>query len=468
MQSQGLKGSLILVIEDEGLLRKSILRFLEGMGAEVTGAASLEEAVNVLEAGDAFDFVLMDIHLPDGESLDLLRDGELNPSIGIVVMTAEGGVETAVKAMRLGAGDFLTKPFEIEELPLVFERLRRSRQHSRLESHRKAQASADQGGYFFGERLGALRSQLDRILETDHRLGSELPPILLQGETGTGKSSLARWIHENGPRASGPFVEVNCAALPENLAESELFGYEKGAFTDARTDRLGLFEAAEGGTLLLDEIAALSAPIQAKLLTAIETRNIRRVGGVRAIKVDVRLIAASLESLPEAVAQRRFREDLYHRLDLLTLSLPALREFPDDLDALCDFLLDRLRKRYRRKKISVSACGRRRVRAVSWPGNIRELSHELERALIFEQGDVLDLERLAPLAGFNSGDDTSVPVLKNPGWSLPEEGFELESALKELEADLIREALDQVDGNVSAAARRLGVNRDYIRYRVSE
>lgn len=460
MQSN-LRGLEILVIEDEPLWRRELVEFLEDEGAEVMTADSLASARNCLES-QAFELVVADINLPDGHSLELFREGILTAALGVVVMTAEGGIKTAVEAMRLGAGDYLAKPFEPEELTLVVARLRRSRRSERLEDHRRQQEGAELGGFYFGNSLQGLRNQLDQILTADARLGHHLPPILLQGETGTGKSSLARWIHHQGPRAKKPFVEINCAALPESLAESELFGHEKGSFTDARQDRLGLFEAAHEGTLFLDEIGSLSLSIQAKILSAVDQREIRRVGGRRPLPVDVRLIAASLEDLPDAVLAGRFREDLLHRLNLLSLRMPPLKERGADMDALADFLLIPLKKRYRRPAVYLSPGAKRFLHSHQWPGNIRELSHELERALIFCPTDALDL---GPLETESVVGARAADSLRNPLWDLPEEEFSLQQSLAALENELIAEALQLADGNVSAAARRLGVPRDYIRYR---
>ena len=449
-------------------LRKDIAGFLENSGADVMVATSLAEARNCL-ADEPFDFALCDIHLPDGNALDLLRQGAFPATTAVVVMTAEGGVETAVEAMRLGAGDYLSKPFETEELPLVFGRLAQHRQQARAAEHARAQAPQDASGLFFGARLASLQAQLDRILAMDARLGTQLPPVLLEGETGTGKSTLARWIHHQGPRASAPLIEVNCSTLPEQLAESELFGHEKGAFTDARKARIGLFEAADGGTLFLDEISSLPLSLQAKVLTAIEDRKIRRVGGNRALPVDTRIIAASLRDLPELVAEGQFREDLFHRLNLLRLRLPSLREQPGDIPTLAEHLLSSLRERYRLPDATISPTGRSRLAAHPWPGNVRELAHELERALIFQGETKLDFAHLG-----NDSDDsptlaasaTDPAALLNPAFALPEDGFAFEDALRELEQRVLRQAIDACGGNISAAARRLGVPRDFVRYRL--
>jgi len=454
----------VLLLEDDLFLRKDIAGFLDAAGADVMVATSLEEVYNCLETGP-FDFALCDINLPDGSSLDLLRKGVFPATTGVVVMTAEGGVDTAVEAMRFGAGDYLSKPFETEELPLVFGRLAKARKQERAVEHIQAQQPKADAGLFFGDRLKSLRAQLDRILATDARLQTQLPPVLLEGETGTGKSTLARWIHHQGPRASAPLIEVNCSTLPENLAESELFGHEKGAFTDARKERIGLFEAADGGTLFLDEISSLSPAVQAKVLTAIEDRSIRRLGGNRAIPVDTRIIAASLRDLPDLVAEGSFREDLFHRLNLLRLRLPSLRDSPADIPAMAAYLLDGLRQRYRLPDATISPAGNARLAAYDWPGNVRELSHELERGLIFQGETELDFAELGGVAS-DALVATDPTALLNPAFTLPEAGYAFEDALQNLTQTVLQQALDAHDGNVSAAARQLGVPRDFVRYRL--
>ncbi len=254
-------------------------------------------------------------------------------------MTAFGGVREAVDAMRLGAGDYLTKPFELEQLSLALQRCATVRRGARREEYATRQGGAEAAAMFFGSGLATIRTQAEAILAADRRLGRRLPPVLIEGETGTGKSFFARWLHRAGPRADHPFVAVNCAALSETLIESELFGHERGAFTDAKTARLGLFEAADEGTLFLDEVGLLSPATQAKLLTAIEEGVIRRLGGTREIKVDVKLLAASNRPLGELVAAGAFREDLFHRLNLLALTLPPLRERGGDIIPLARHLL---------------------------------------------------------------------------------------------------------------------------------
>jgi len=450
-------GCEILVLEDDIPLRKRLAAYLRQIGAEVTETGRIDEARRLLH-DLRFEFALVDLHLPDGDVLALLREEAFSENTGIVVMTAFGGVKEAVEAMRHGAGDYLAKPFEPEQLPVAFARCRHLRRVDRREEHRAAETVSKAEQLFFGPGLEKLRAQLDLILATERRVQHRLPPVLIEGETGTGKSVLARWLHRAGPRTAQPFLAVNCAALPETLAESELFGHERGAFTDAKRARLGLFEAADGGTLFLDEISALAPATQAKVLTALDDGAIRRVGGTREISVDVRLITASNRVLDEAVKQGAFREDLYHRLNLLRLTLPPLRERGTDIVPLARHLLVRIAARHHLKGLVITPSGEARLLAQRWPGNVRELAHEIERAVIFSDGPRLDFATLGDAS------TASAHGWRNPAWRLPEHGFSLDDAMDELIADALRET----EGNVSAAARRLGVPREFLRYRLAD
>lgn len=450
-------GSEILVLEDDTTLRKRCSAYLRSLGAEVTEVARLDEARRALKES-RFDFALADLHLPDGEALELFREHAFSENTGVVVMTAFGGVKKAVEAMRLGAGDYLAKPFETEELSLAFLRCREHRIASRRDEYRIEQLATEADGFCFGTSLGAVRAKLESILAAERRLERSLPPVLIEGETGTGKTALARWLHRQGPRADRIFLSVNCAALPEALAESELYGHERGAFTDAKTARTGLFEAADGGTLFLDEIGSLSPAVQAKVLTTVEDGTIRRVGSTREMRADVRLIAATNRPLADLVSEGLFREDLYHRLNLLHITLPPLRERGADLIVLARHLLSRIAARHRRPKLHMTPEGEARLLAQPWRGNVRELSHELERAAIFGTSDALDFAHLG--AGVPAG----APGWRNPTWRLPEVGFSVDTVID----DLVAEALRETDHNVSAAARRLGVTREFLRYRLNQ
>lgn len=454
-----LVGLSVLVVDDEPLLRRRLTAHLEALGADVTGAETLAAARQLLNELD-FDFVLLDLNLPDGFGMEMLREGVFRSGTGVIVMTAQGGVESAVEAMRLGAVDYLAKPFEPAVLPLVMRRARQTRQTARADEHRR-QADTDTD-FFFGNSLAPLREQLDKIIAADRRLQSRLPPVLITGETGTGKSSLARWLHHQGPRARQPLIEVNCSALPESLAESELFGHERGAFTDARTTRQGLFEAAHGGTLFMDELPSLSPALQSKVLIALEERKIRRLGGNRSIEVDVRIIAATGRDLRTAVAAGEFREDLLQRLDLYRLNLPPLRERGSDIVALAEQLMAQLCRQHRLPPRQITEAGRQRLLAYRWPGNVRELAHELERALVFEDAAALDFGHLPAGEAIRTGASVEPGDWLNPGFTFPEQGFALDDAMNRF----VQRALKQADGNVSHAARLLGVTRDFIRYRL--
>ena len=454
-------GCDVLLLEDDAALRKRLAAYLRGLGAEVTEAGNLAEARRLL-AALRFEAALVDLHLPDGEVLALLREGAFSENTAIVVMTAFGGIAQAVEAMRLGASDYLPKPFEFEQLPIAFRRSRARRGSDRREEHdRGAAAGGRPEEFYFGSSLAGLRQQADAILAALRRLDRALPPVLIEGETGTGKSLLAAWLQAQGPRADRPFVRLNCAALPEALAESELFGHERGAFTDAKRARLGLFEAADGGTLFLDEIGALAPGTQAKLLTALSDGAIRRLGASRELRVDVHVIAATNQPLAGLVAAGKFREDLYHRLNLLHLPLPPLRERSADLLPLARHLLARLAGRHHRRGITFSPEAERALLAHAWPGNLRELIHEIERALIFSSGPALELATLAPAAPAPEARDGG--AWRNPAWRLPEAGFVLDRLVE----DLVQEALRETGQNVSAAARRLGVTREFLRYRLA-
>jgi DNA-binding NtrC family response regulator len=464
MPQKPLEGAEVLLLEDETLLRRRLAVYLEKQGASASAAGTLAEARR-LAATLPFDYAILDINLPDGSGLDLLREKAFGSATSVVVMTAEDSVKNAVEAMKLGAADFFPKPVDPEVLALILARARKAGQEKRLCEYKSGRREADEGLYF-GAAMQPVRQRLELILQAASRLSENIPPVLIEGETGTGKTSVARWLHDHCPREEKPFVDVNCSALPETLAESELFGHEKGAFTDARGARIGLFEAADGGTLFLDEIPSLSLATQAKVLKAVEEGRIRRVGASRDVAVNVHLITASNRDLRALVEKGEFREDLYHRLDLLRVSLPPLRDWGGDIAVLAGHILAKLARKYRIGVPAITEEGRRKLLACNWPGNIRELSHELERAVVLSLGTgTFDLSGLpaGPCAGPSHGNIGGDWF--NEAFSFPlEGGFDLEAAVLRL----IRHALAQSGGNVSAAARLLGVPRDYLRYRLKE
>ncbi len=439
------------MLDDEVLFRKRLVAYLENTGAEVTAVGRLEEARTAAQNLE-FDLALLDVNLPDGNGTALLAERGFPETTCVIVMTAHGGVAGAVAAVKAGAVDYLVKPFDHEEVLSRFESARRARRDRRAGEHRRSQESP----LHFGDSMAAVTERLEKIVSADRRLRRHLPPILIEGETGTGKTALARWLHSHGPRADGPLVELNCSAVPESLAEAELFGHERGAFTDAKTARIGLMEAADGGTLFLDELSSLSPAMQARLLTAIEDHCIRRVGSSRQIPVDVRVIAASNADLGSLVEKGRFREDFYHRLNLFGVRLPPLRERGGDVIVLAETFLAAACRRYGLKPAAISPDGRARLLAHRWPGNLRELAHEVERELVFGDRRTLAFSSL-PQEGQVAGG------WLNDGYVFPEEGFSLEKAVDAL----VSKAVSQTGGNVSAAARLLDTSRDVVRYRLS-
>jgi two-component system response regulator AtoC len=462
--SQLLKGKEILLLEDDLLLGKRIESKLEHAGLEVTRVQNCADAQRALEEMP-FDFALFDLNLPDGESLELLRRGKVPSNTPCILMTGEGGIQSAVESIRLGAEYYLSKPFDLYELPVVLQQAQASLKSKRLSEHAVKEIKEKSGSLFFEGSFAEDLAQLKKVLSADTRLQSNLPPLLIQGPTGTGKSTYAKWIHANGPRSSLPFVALNCSAIAENLVESELFGHEKGAFTDAKEARIGLFEAADQGTLFLDEITSLSLPAQAKLLLAIETGKIRRVGGTKEFATDVRIIAAANQDLREMIGKGSFREDLFHRLDLLRVTIPPLASRSQDLVMFAEHLLTLLAQKYRLPIPDLGKESQNFILQHNWPGNVREFLHELERSLVLcEPGEPLKiisaLTHRAPSSDPNvEGDDWL-----NPRFCFPEEGFDLEKEILRL----IELGIEQAGGNISAAARLLGVPRDYLRYRLKK
>lgn len=457
------KDKEILLLEDDLILSKRITAAIEKTGAAVTHCPNLEQAENALN-DLSFEAALFDLNLPDGESLDLLRRKLVPDYTLTVLMTGEGGVRSAVEALQLGAADYLAKPFDLDELPLVFANADQRRKNARIRQHEKERDQRKSQNLFFESSFAEDLSKLEKILEADRRLSVNLPPLLIDGPTGSGKSTYARWVHENGPRSDFPFVELNCSAIPENLIESELFGHEKGAFTDAKNTRIGLFEAAHQGTLFLDEIASLSLSSQAKVLLAIENGIVRRVGGTKEIRADARIIAAANQDLRTMIGEGEFREDLFHRLDLLRISIPPLADRGEGILKLANHFLIGLSKKYKLAKPSLSESSQAQISGHSWPGNARELIHELERALVMnEKGQDLELA-VSGLARPEGAKPQDAGDWFNANFRFPDEGFDLEKEILRL----IEAAIEQADGNVSLAARLLGVPRDYVRYRLQK
>ncbi|MDE1943247.1 MAG: sigma-54-dependent Fis family transcriptional regulator [Betaproteobacteria bacterium] len=454
----------ILIIEDETLFAQAVAKRLEKAGHACTRAATLSEGM-ALAAQQQPDLVLLDLRLPDGDGLErlpALLAGHPERTTPVIVMTAFGEVADAVRAMKLGATDYLKKPVDLEEMVLVVDSalqgagLRQQLAWSREREARQSETVAMLGESPAIEELRQQIRQLGKLAGPD----TPGPTVLIQGETGAGKDVAARLLHQESARRGEPFVHVDCSALPRDLIEAELFGHEKGAYTSAVQSRTGLLEAAEHGTLFLDEIGELPLDLQAKLLTVIERRRLRRVGSVHERPVHARFVAASNRDLRRMVEQGTFRSDLYFRLNVLTLTLPPLRERGDDILLLARHYAELTARRYRLPLPRFSAEALATLRSYPWPGNVRELKHLTERAVLLSGNEPLSARLFALPAQTASGAAEASAVPAAESW----QGVTLGDA----EKTLIQQALAASGGNISEAARRLGITRMTLRYRMEK
>jgi DNA-binding NtrC family response regulator len=463
-QAAPLPARQILLIEDEALFARAVSRRLERAGFCVASAGLLAEGLQLAESLQP-DLILLDLRLPDGDGLgampQLSRNREGGP-VPVVVLTAFGEVEDAVNAMKQGAADYLKKPIDLDELMLAVDGVLRSAGlRDRLDFSRERDSRALEGATLIGESpvILELKSQIAQIAQLSGP-GVTPPSVLIQGETGAGKDVVARLLHQASANRAAPFVHVDCAALPRDLIEAELFGHEKGAYTSAVGARAGLIEAAEDGTLFLDEIGELPLDLQAKLLAVIERRRVRRVGSVRERPVAARFISASNRDLLRMSEEGSFRSDLYYRLNVLSIALPPLRERGEDVVLLARHYASVTARRYglRDPGLAVEALGA--LRRYHWPGNVRELRNLVERAVLLSESRAITAATLA------------LPQIGNavaPAPALPAAAMDfLELSLAEAEQLLIVHAIEVTDGNISEAARRLGVTRMTLRYRMNK
>ncbi len=450
-------GTKVLIVDDDRFVRMALGEALRSWDYETIEADSVASARKAFAAEEP-PIVLLDIDLPDGSGLDVLREiKEQSPDTIAVIISGNVDIENTVAALRGGAHDFIGKPVRVEELKVTLRNAAETRELRREVRHARDERKR---GFSFSEIIGESES-MKKAMELGRRVArSDVGSILLNGETGTGKDLFARAIHFESERADAPYLAINCAALPANLIESELFGYEKGAFTDAKAKKEGLFEQAHGGTIFLDEIGEMELALQAKLLRVLEEGAFRRVGGLRDIRLDARVIAASNRNLKQESEAGNFRLDLYFRLSIIQVDIPPLRDRKDDLILLAKYYIEKANLKRRGKAlIGLSPEVERIFRNYRWSGNVREMRNVIERASILEDGDTvtsahLPADMLTPESAAGTGSGSI--------FALPAEGVPLET----VEFDLARQAIERTQGNLTRAAKLLDISRDQLRYKL--
>ena len=441
----------ILVVDDEINIRGALVTMLEKKGHQVRGVATAEEGLAQLEAAPA-ELVITDLRMPGIGGMEFLcRLKDAWPDTEVVVMTAYGSIDTAVEAMRLGAYDYLTKPIDRERFPIVvdkaLDRHALTTENKQLRDRLETRTRFDQ---MVGES-----EPMQRVYSLVEMVADSDVTVLLTGESGTGKELISRAIHHKSPRADGPFITLNCGALPDNLFESELFGYEKGAFTGAMATKMGRFELADGGTLLLDEVGELSLKSQVDFLRVLETKEFRRLGGTKLLKVDTRIIAATNRNLEEAVKQGDFREDLYYRLNVVPIRLPPLRDRADDVPLLVDRFLAECSAQHHREPKDVSREAMRLLRLYGWPGNIRQLRNLMERLVVTVKDAMIQPEHLPEEIQASKEDARTMVVT-------------LGTSLDQLEREVIQRTLTEITNHREKAAKLLGISLRALQYKIKE
>ena len=443
----------ILVVDDEASIRRTLREILEYEDYDVEEAEDGTQALDTLRA-NTFDLVILDVKMPEPDGMDVLEVmAEEMPDVPVLMISGHGTIETAVEATKLGAFDFIEKPPDLNRL-LVTVRNALDRGELQTENRRMRQTLTEQQSGdltpIVGESsaIGEIKSTIDRVAPTEAR-------VLIMGENGTGKELVAKWVHHKSARSDGPLVEVNCAAIPSELIESELFGHEKGAFTGATQQRIGKFELAHGGTLFLDEVGDMSLSAQAKVLRALQENKIERVGGDRSIDVDVRVVAATNKDLMAEIEDNNFREDLYHRIGVILIDVPPLRERREDIPVITSYFADRLARRNGLTPKSFTDEALQRLKRYDWRGNVRELNNVIERLIILSRGDTIEASDVERYIG--PGADSS-----GPGLSLIHEHDDFSDARDEFERIFIEQKLDEHDWNVSQTAKTIGIQRSHL------
>ena len=457
----------ILVVDDEPNLRRVLSAQLERDGYDVHTAEDGEQALNILKEHH-LDLVITDLRMPKVDGMELLRRAmAIDDELPVVMITAHGTVDNAVEALKTGAFDYLTKPFDQAEVRAIVRKALRTRDLSAAEATRQESDTHEAARYGI---IGQSPSILDLYAVLD-RVADTPTTVLITGESGTGKELVARALHENSSRRDKPFIKVNCAAIPKDLMESELFGHERGAFTGAVGSKPGRFELASGGTLFLDEIGSIPVEMQVKLLRALQESEFERVGGVKTIRVDVRLVAATNSDLKREIAAGSFREDLYYRLNVVPIRLPSLRERGTDIPLLAKHFIDKFNARLKKSVVGLEADAEAHLVAYPWPGNIRELENVIERAVLFSDGSelkVLDLPSELRDSSTPEPPPTQQPSESAAASTVDGLKEQVKAAMSRLERELIVKALDQTSSNVTHAARLLKISRKGLQLKMKE
>jgi two-component system response regulator AtoC len=454
----------ILVVDDQDTIRHFITRALEDEGHIVTPAPSGERGLELFKE-EPCEAVILDLKLPGMNGLELLEKiKEIEKQTIVIMITAYGEISSAVKAMKAGAYDYIPKPVDLDHLIMSLNRALESKKLWLEITHwrRKELVRFD-----FDFVVGTSKAMQDLMQVVENLAKSNNTTVLVEGESGTGKELIANMIHALSPRKDEPFMEINCGSLPEQLLESELFGHEKGAFTDAKSQKRGLFELADRGTVFLDEVGEMSLTIQVKLLRVMERMTFKRVGGTRDIKVDLRIISATNRDLAKAVKEGRFREDLYYRLKVVPLTVPPLRERREDIELLAKHFLNQYNKSFAKNFYGFSDEALDRMRDYDWPGNIRELKNVIERAVLLFESDWIEAEHLSLGEMGKPGRNRTLGEVENAIMAgIPDNGIDFDRLICDIETELIVTALRQSDYNQSLAARLLGISRDKLRYKI--
>ena len=453
----------ILIVEDEIVFAKAVKKHLARAGYKSEIAGDLNTARDKFESLTP-DLVLLDMRLPDGSGLDFLEavKNEGNSNVAVLVMSAYGELDDAVSAMKLGATDYLKKPIDLEELLINIEKvLDKNELETKLVNSSKRERNASESIEFIGEcpEIISIKQQIEQIGRLTYASDTVPPTVLILGETGTGKDVVARSLHASASLSDKPFVQVDCASLPKDLIEAELFGHEKGAFTSAHSARTGLIEAAEDGALFLDEIGELPMDLQSKLLAVLDRRLMRRVGTTKELPVRAWFIAATNRKIEELVEKREFRSDLYYRLNVLSIEMPPLRERGNDIIMLARYFAKQTARRYGFENVTFTDEAMQTIIEYPWPGNIREMKHLIERAVLLNNGGELSSSALGL---------TNQPLKGNTDKSQDSHSKIEDMSLESAEFTLIKQALEKANGNVSKAARELDITRMALRYRMKK